>query len=212
MGSVVRVTSMGDDNGGWRLGRRTTRKEVSFLKCKMVTHYESPQMEEFANEFGTWLTRKVNGRLPAPHLRLMGASETLWPVLYQTARLTASEGDFADWCEKSDACAFPFFALASEGERKRLDRETKSRLLPLLFPYYDSDFIEALLEYDGVIFLRLSRLPNTRRRVLVTAHETAYVCSTWLGKPLTRQDPAGNVEENQILTWLNEYSTEREQQ
>ena len=182
------------------------------MKMKMVAHYESPKMEEFANEFITWLTRRSNGSLPAPHVRLVGASEELWPALYETARITGGENGYADWCEKSDACAFPFLALSPDGEPQRLDRETKSQLLPLLFPYYENDFIETLHGYDGIIFLRLVRLPSIHRQTVVTAHETAYLCSTWLQKALTGQNSAGNVREEQILSWLNEYSAEREQQ
>jgi hypothetical protein len=182
------------------------------LKSEMVTHYLSPQMEEFANEFGTWLTRKMNGRLPAPHLRLVGASEELWPALYETARLTGSDNGFDDWCQKSDACAFEFFSLPPNGEMKRIDRETKSHVLPLLFPYYQNDFIDTLLDYDAVIVLRLGRLPSPHRQVVVTANETAHVVSTWLRKPLAHQDGNGNVEEKQILSWLNEYEAERKGQ
>lgn len=182
------------------------------MKCEMVIHYESPEMQEFANKFGTWLTRKVNGRLPAPHFRLVGASEELWPALYETARLTGSDNGFDNWFQKSDACAFEFFTLPPDGEMKRIDRETKSQVLPLLFPYYENEFIETLLDYDAVIFLRLNRLPNPDRQVAVTVNETAYVISTWVRKPLASQDSNGNVEEKQILSWLNEYDTERKGQ
>lgn len=178
----------------------------------MVTHYESPELQEFANKFATWLTRKVNGRLPAPHLRLVGASEELWPSLYETARLTGSDKGFDNWCQKSDACAFEFFALPLDGEMKRIDPQTKSQILPLLFPYYENEFIDTLLDYDAVIFLRLSRLPNPHRQVTETVNETAYVISTWVKKPLAPQDSDGNIEEEQIVSWLNEYEAEREQQ
>jgi hypothetical protein len=182
------------------------------MELKKVAHYESPQMETFANTFITWLTRKLNGSLPAPHVRLVGASEELWPALYQTAKLTGGENGFADWCEKSDACAFPFLELSSKGEPRRLDHATKSQLLPLLFPCYENDFLETLLDYDAVVFLRLDRLPNIQRQAVVTAHETAYLCSVWLRKALIGQNSAGNVEEEQILSWLDEYSADREQQ
>lgn len=171
------------------------------MKVEIMTQYNSPHMEQFANGFATWLARKMGGRLPAPRIHVIGASEKLWPVLFETSKRTMGTAGREEWRNNSDACTFPFLSMGEDSQPKRLDRETKAKLLPWLFPYHPKSFVQTLTEFDAVIFLRLHKMPDPRRQFLIAACEAAFICAIWLGKPL-------NIEDEQVSQWVGEFSTE----
>ncbi len=171
------------------------------MKQGLITQYNNPELEELMNEFATWLVRKQGGRLPAPTIKLLGSSEKLWPVVYESASRTMTDSSFENWMKTSDGCAFPFLGLDQEGELRRLDRQTKEAALGFLFPYYPPDIRAALLDFDAVVFLRLGRLRDPVSHVMVACHEAAFVCSVWLQREL---DIYGN-----LRTWLAKFEVER---
>jgi len=132
------------------------------LEKQLVTVFSSPPLEDLANSFTTWLTRKLDGRLPAPRVKIVGCSEEFWPVLREPSAAVNSTVTEKSW-ERADACMFAFLASDAKGEVVRLDREMKTKLLPAIFFFYQKREINELAEYDAAVFLRLQRIPDTKR-------------------------------------------------
>jgi len=183
---------------------------------QLVTVFESPRMQAMANDFTDWLTRKVGGPLPSPRVRLIGASEQLWPAIYETHSRTQpcqSLGGrtFRDWQEGVDACAFSFLAEGSDGRLRGLTPDEKAITLPWLFPYYEEAFLKTLMQFDAVVFLRLSKLPDPKRQVIVMGNECVRVVQMWLGRERVASDPRTGQEDPRVISWLAEYAKETQQ-
>ena len=152
-----------------------------------ITQYASPQIETTVNGFANWLVRRIGGRLPAPMIRVVGASEKLWPHVFTTMQLTGNGCSFEDWMLQSDAGSFPYFQLHNL-QPARLDRDIKIELLPNLLPYYTRKTAETFADFDAIIFLRLSKMPDPRRQIVVAATETSFISGLWTGKPIPIED------------------------
>jgi hypothetical protein len=154
---------------------------------KIITQYTSPQLETTMNGFATWLVRKIGGRLPAPRIRIVGAPEELWPRVHVTMQLTGSACSFEEWMIDSDAGSFPYFQLRNM-QPARLDHDMKLELLPKLLPYYPEKIAQTFADYDAIIFLRLSRMPDPRRQAVVASTETSFISAMWTSTPIPLDD------------------------
>ena len=174
-------------------------------KQQSVTMFNSPYLEDLANGFTTWLAKKLNGRLPAPRVRVVGASEEFWPFLRDPSLAINPASTENTWAT-SDACMFAFMAVGANGEVKRLDRKTKRGMLPAFFPF-DRKQIGQLSRYDAAVFLRLKRMPNTQHQIAVACEECCRVLELWMSKPLVLAGP-NDGPDAQVMQWISEFATE----
>jgi len=169
---------------------------------QLMRQYDNPKLQELTNGFLTWLTVKVSGRLPAPAIRLIGSSEELWPVLFQTNMLTTGGGDLDEWLNNCDACAFPYLQMLPDGPA-RLPLEAKPPVLKYLFPFWKDSFLRSMIEFDAAVFLRVSKTGGPRQQLLTAAIEATHVCAVWTQIEL-------DLSAVQVASRLNGYLHERD--
>jgi hypothetical protein len=167
---------------------------------EVIKQYQSPHLEETVNGYATWLTRRLGGQLPAPHIHLIGAPEDLWPLLRESARRTGQTVTRKEWKEGRDASAFLFFRV-EDGQMKRVDRNAKRAVLPWLFPFYTPDFAAGMDGYDAIVVVRLRLARDPRRQLLLAGTETAYVVGMWTQTPI-------DLSEHHVCGLLNDYLRE----
>jgi hypothetical protein len=176
------------------------------VERQAVAVFRSPYLENLANSFTVWLTRRVNGRLPAPHIHILGSSEQCWPFL-RAPSIAANPATTEKSWETCDACTFMFMAAGPGGEVVRLDRKAKRGILPAFFPFQRRQ-IRKLARYDAAIFLRLACMPDPQRQIFVMCEECVRVVELWVARPLTAGSPEDGPDP-QVAAWLNEFAEER---
>lgn len=170
---------------------------------QLVRTYDSVALQGMANAFTTWLTRRLDGPLPAPLIRVVGATDEFWPKLREPSRLT-DPASTENW-ENTDSAMFYFLAYdRSSGRMVRIPRSMKGDVLRLLFPFELKE-VKGLRRCDAAVFMRLHLMPDWAYREAVLASECARIVEAWVAKPLNLSEGF----DPKVLGWLNEFAAER---